>query len=227
MPSFRNQLAELWHEGSKLTRKDIFGPSDELRPEYENHRLNWQTDVVAVGMVGKNYKPDGLILLSVNPAGGKEEFSSDDLSDKVYERYRGLQNTSNSLRRFEDSNKALLASIPGWRITTQYYYKILEAAGKHLIDVSFLYVVPFRTRCDNGSSMKSTYLDNGYAKHLRMQLDALSPGNIIAMDRPSEKAALAYKKDSESKMRVIYFTRKHDAHFERKETLRTIRGEFQ
>ena len=226
MSSFRNQVAELWHEGARLSRKDVFGQNDELRPEYENGHLNWQTDVVAVGMVGTDYRPGGLILLSVNPAGGKAEFGSNDLSDKTYERYKDLRRTGNPLSRFEKSNRALIASVPRWRITRQYYNRILESTGKRLSDVSLLYVVPFRTSGDNGSAMKSAYLDNGYTKHLQRQLEVLSPGHIIAMDRPSERAALAYRGDSGSEVKVIYFTRKRDAHPERDDTLRNIAREF-
>ena len=226
MSSVRNQVAKVWHESASLTRKDLFGPGDELRPEYQNSQLNWQIDVPAVGLVGKHYEPGGLALLSVNPAGGKDDFTSNSLSDKVYERSKDLQRPGNIPQRFEASNKAIIASIPEWGFTKRMSNMVLEASGKRWDDISFLYLVPFRIRGDGGSRMNRKYLDSGYTNHLRVQLKALSPGHIIAMDRPSEKAASTYETEPQSKMKVIYFTGKHDAHAERKQMLKIIRREF-
>ncbi len=226
MSSFRNQVAKVWHESASLTRKDIFGPGDELRPEYQNSQLNWQIDVPAVGLVGKHYEPGGLALLSVNPAGGKDNFASNYLSDKVYERSKDLQRPGNIPQRFEASNKAIIASIPEWGFTKRMSNMVLEASGKRWDDISFVYLVPFRIRGNGGSSMNRRYLDSGYTNHLRIQLDALFPEHIIAMDRPSEKAALTYNKEADSRTTVIYFTGQLHAHAKREQTLKVIKREF-
>ncbi len=224
--SFRRRVAKTWREGTYLSRSEIFGPGDGLRPTYKNVNLDWQLDVPAVGLVGKHYEPGGLVLISVNPAGGKDEYASSPHSDLVYERYLDLRELDDVHLLFEESNNALLASMPNWRFTKRRVSEVLKSAGKGLNEIAFLYVVPFRTKGDGGSNMNPKYIQNGYANHLKAQLNAVSPGHIIALDKPSKEAAAAYKKESCSGVEVIYVTGRRNGHAERQESLEAIRREF-
>ena len=228
MSLFRQQAAELWQQCANLTREDIFGPDDDLRPMYRRSLLNWQIDVTAVGMVGKNYEPGGLAILSVNPAGGKENYQSNhstsrkQRANEMYERMRDLRNSKYILHAFEKSNEAILNDYPDWGSMANYCRDILRAVNRNFNDISYLHVVPFRTKGDKGSTINKRYLDNGYDKHLKNQLGMLSPSHIIAVDRPSETAAKRYQHEHDPQMKVTYFTRKHDAHLGRDETLKKL-----
>ena len=221
----RPQLADLWHDAAQITRRHIFGPSDSLRPVYpdENRVLLDQIDVPAVGMVGPSYRSD-LAILSVNGAGGKIDHRSLPSSDTMYEAVRRLRDAASgasALEAFEVLNQAVMASMPDWGVTRQHIGKILEAADKSLEEISYLYLVPFRTRGDAGSRIPDAFLDAGYRHHLVRQLRCVAPALIIAIDRPSERAALRYREEAPT-TEVIYCTRKHDAHAERARTLAAI-----
>ena len=205
----RTDVAELWHECAQLSRRDIFGPADKLRPKYKRHSLGWQIDVATFGMVGGDYDQNGVVILSVNPAGGKYDNTSDFLDDRVYERFRDVRDPSpnaSARETFEAINDAYRSAMPRWTIT-RHYRKIWTALGKHVDDFSFLQVVPFRTAGDNGSSMSREYIMKGYERHLKKQLFLLAPGMIIAMDRPSKAVGELYRHESGTEIKVRYWNR--------------------
>ncbi len=214
-PLDRAEVAELWRGCAQLRRTDIFGPADELRPEYERRNLQWQVDIPTFGMVGANYGRGGFIILSVNPAGGKRSLESRYLDDLVYERFRDLRNLKPNMapqEAFEAANRAYRSAMcqPHWTITRKHYKKILPAVGKRLDDVSFLQVVPFRTRDDEGSSMNGRYVESGYEKNAEKQLVLLAPRVIIAMDRPSQDVARRYSTEHSPETTVCYWTRRRN-----------------
>jgi hypothetical protein len=221
----RQQLANLWREAAQITRKDIFGPRDALRPVYslKDNILTDQIDIPAVGMVGPNYGGK-LAILSVNGAGGKDNSLSLPSSDRMYAAFRHLRDATPgapALAAFEALNTAVIASIPDWGVAKQHTQKILDAAQKSLDDIAYLYLVPFRTRGDAGSTMDQAYLDAGYSRHLVQQLRAVAPKIIIAIDRPSERASHRYRREAPH-TNVIYYTRRRDAHAERTKTLAAL-----
>ena len=232
MSSFRERAAELWQECANITREDIFGADDALRPVYKRTLLNWQIDVAAVGMVGERYEPGGIVILSVNPAGGKENYQSNhspsrkQRSDEMYERMKDLRNADSVLLAFEESNKAILNNYPDWASMANYCNEILTAVNRVFRDIAYLHVVPFRTIGDKGSEMNASevgksYLINGFGKHLKRQLDILAPSHIITVDRPSEDAANRYQLFDRN-VRVTYFTRGRAAHGRRADTLKEL-----
>ena len=164
MPSFRKQAAELWQKCAKLTREDVFGEEDALRPRYKRKSVRWEADVTAVGMVGKNYRTGGLVILSVNPSGGKKNYKSKPESNRLYRRLKDFRNSDDVNLAFKKANKAFIRDYPNWSITKNHYNKILEATTHIISDIAFIHVVPFRTRDDKGSTMKKIYLDNGLCK---------------------------------------------------------------
>ena len=211
----RAKVAELWRECAQLRRTDIFGPADKLRPKYERRSLWWQIDVPTYGMVGANYGRGGVIILSVNPAGGKRNLESSYLDDRVYERFRDLRSLERNMslhEAFEAANRAYRSAMlqPHWTITRKHYTKILKALGKRVDDVSFLQVVPFRTRDDEGSRMNFNYVMRGYERNAKKQLMLLAPGVIIAMDGPSRDVAQLYKTEHSRETTVCYWTRQRN-----------------
>ena len=206
----RAEIAAFWHECASIRREAIFGLADPLRPTYRHRSLQWQVDVAAAGYVGIDYEPGGVVMLSVNPAGGRENLEPDPASDKMYEcllAFRDLKPNGRLGRAFEDSHSAFRRSYPNWTITRKHYNKILTTLGTRFDELAFLYAVPFRTRGDTGSTMSRSFVGNGYKKHLKRQMLLLRPGTVIAMDRPSEDSANRYRREEAPEMRVCYWTR--------------------
>ena len=208
----RNDIAEFWHKCAQIRRKDIFGLEDALRPNYRLRSLQWQVDVAAVGFVGNDYQPGGVAMLSVNPAGGRDDLEPNPASDGMYESLLAFRDSKpNGLRSaFGRSHDAFSRSFPNWTITRSHYRKILEELGREIDELAFLYVVPFRTRGDKGSTMKERFLANGYERHLKRQMALLTPGTVVAMDRPSEDAAKRYKREQAPETKVCYWTRQRN-----------------
>jgi hypothetical protein len=178
-------------------------------------------------MVGPQYRGT-LAILSVNGAGGKDNARALPSSDQMYGallNLRAAEPGAAALAAFEALNQAVIASIPDWGVTKQHINNILDTAQLSLADIAYLYLVPFRTRGDTGSTMPRQYLEAGYDRHLVQQLRVVAPKIIIAIDRPSKQAALRYTLEAPH-TEVIYYTRKRDAHAERKETLTGIRSRF-
>ncbi len=229
--SDRSEIAELWRQGAQLARGDIFGSDDSLRPVYEGQSaLEDQVDIAGVGMVGARYPSGGLAILSINPAGGSRTSRTDFRSDRMYERFKDLRDAVEgdcAVDAFEDSNKAFIASMRHWGSMTGYLTQIQGAMKWNHEDIAYLYVVPFRTRGDKGSRMTQSrrgrdHIEQGYRKHLKGQLDLLSPGLIVAMDKPSYDTAVRYRDEVSPTMDVEYFPRKRDDHSGRKEALRRL-----
>lgn len=228
----RQAIADLWRQSAQTTRTDIFGAADSLRPVYAvQSALDQQIDVAAVGMVGQRYAAGGVVLLSVNPAGGSAHSTTNAASDEMYEAFRGMRSASSGVEAtafLDRVERAVTASMPYWRITTQYVAAILDALGKGVQDIAYLYLVPFRTAADAGSKMPPAYCKAGYRLHLEPQLDLLQPALIVCVDRPSEAAARKWAAESVSSTRceVFYFTRKRDAHAERRALLDELRASY-
>jgi hypothetical protein len=222
----RSSLADLWRECAQIERRDIFGDADILRPTYPaQNPLVRQVDTPAVGMVGPRYHEHGTVLLSVNPAGGRPASTNLPSSDALYRAFADLRAAvpgNDSLQKFERMNAAFEASLPDWRIVKQYIDNILDALGIAIHETAYLYLVPFRTRDDKGSTMNDRFLCNGFDIHLRRQLDVVLPSLIVAVDRPSERFARQWTGGSSS-CEVCYFTRKRDAHSERRTCLEKLR----
>ncbi len=227
----RQSLANLWRDAAQITRQDIFGPEDKLLPVYPVSAgdLAYQAQLPAVGMVGPNYS-GSLAILSVNGAGGKYGHQSIPSSDRMYGRIGELKTStygSTALTAFEAVNSSVIASMPDWRsIYQRHTSKILQAAKHELAEIAYLYVVPFRTRNDEGYKIPRRYRETAYSSHLVHQLQALEPETIIAIDRASEQAALQFKVEKPD-TNIIYYTRQRDAHDEQKRTLMEIARFFQ
>ena len=102
------------------------------------------------------------------------------------------------------------AAIPTGRLPGKHYNKILATLGTRFDELAFLYVVPFRTRGDKGSTMSRRFVDNGYEKHLKKQMALLSPGTVIAMDQRSEESANRYRREEVPETTVCYWTRQRN-----------------
>lgn len=215
----RENLADLWHTRSQVTRSDIFGAQDDaLRPVLPQS----QADVSVPGMVGPAYKPGGLAIVSINPAGGTDTFEPTKGDEALYDAAKAIAQTS-EVAVFEAMNDAYIAGMPSWGAQWRHIRDIVEAAGSDLRRLAYPYLVPFRTRGDHGSRLQPQIASLAYGLGFRDALAALKPGLIVTVDRPSEAAVAKFQTDEGPDFKSIYYTRQRNAHDARKKTLGEIK----
>lgn len=216
----RLRLAGVWQERASVTRRNIFGNLDPLCPIAESYDAN----TVAPGMVGPAYIPGGVVLLSINPAGGKDNAAPSEADREMYLKFRNLRdsNLDDVPSAFEAVNEVWKKQMPNWTIYRQHIAKILAALAVSLDQIAYVYVVPFRIRGDDAGKIKPDIVDRGYVKGLERQLQALAPGCIVALDRKAEHCAHRFADSARIPARVWYYTRKRDAHGDREKLLREM-----
>jgi hypothetical protein len=177
-----------------------------------------QIDICVPGMVGLDYRQGGLAIVSVNPAGGRDGFAPTSGDKALYEAAAAVSR-SGETELFERLSRAFVLGMPSWGAQWRVVSDLLQATGTSLTMLAYPYLVPFRTRGDAGSRLPAPVLDSGYRSGFREILEALRPGLLIAVDRPSEEACRRFKLDTDSDATIVYYTRKRDAHTERARVL--------
>lgn len=214
----RSALARLWHKRAKITRQEIFGAMDaNLRPV----KSVSQADVAVPGMVGENFQCGGLAIVSVNPAGGKDDFRPTPGDDKLYEATKAIA-MSDDLNAFEVMNQAYRSGMPLWGAQWQHINAILTASQRSLQHLAYPYLVPFRTRGDNGSALRQDVINRAYETGFVEIMRELQPTLIIPVDRHSEFAVQRLQRETSMQFDVFYYTRQRNAHATRADTLRRI-----
>jgi hypothetical protein len=216
--SDRRILAELWHKRAKVTRQDIFGLSDaKLRP---GAPLS-QADVTVPGMVGEEYESGGLAIVSINPAGGKDDFYPTSEDIKLYEAAKAIS-LSSDIGPFEQMNEAYRLGMPVWGAQWRHVSAILTATHRSLRQLAYPYLVPFRTKGDNGSALKQDIIDRGYGSGFVEIMLELQPTLVITVDRHSESSVRRLKNETSMQFDIVYYTRKRDAYLDRAAALAKI-----
>lgn len=216
----RSILAKLWHDRAKVTRQGIFGSADvSLRPVATLS----QADVAVPGMVGENYESGGLAIVSVNPAGGKDDFRPTLGDAKLYEAAKAIGH-SDDVRTFEQMNQAYRLGMPSWGAQWRHINAILTETHRSLWQLAYPYLVPFRTRGDKGSALKQDVVDWGYQSGFVEIMRELQPDLVIPVDRHSETAVYRLKSETSMPFEIVYYTRQQNAHAIRAATLQRIAG---
>ena len=202
------------HRRASLTRAEIFGDDEILMPKTELEDAR----TAVPGMVGFDYEAGGFLLLSINPAGGRDGAESR-LSDRaMYSAFRTFAQ-SGALADFEHVNEIVGREMPTWTVYRQHTKPILDALTVKVRHIAYVNVVPFRTRGDQGAKIPSKYVYQSVDLGLHAQLVALSPKLIVALDRHSERVANLLRAQTKDPWHVVYYTRKRDAHADRRATL--------
>lgn len=163
---------------------------------------------------GRSYAADD------QPGGRKDDYgpAADDVA--LYDAYRAFARTG-SQASFSEASGLFAKQMRAWRIYTQRVAPILHAARTSIERIAYAYVAPFRVRDDSAALIKESAQRAAYDAGLGALLDALDPGLLICLDRVSEGCALRHVAGRPG-CRVKYYTRKRDAHQQRRETLREI-----
>ncbi len=178
---FRRDLARHFYALTKISRSDIFGDRDEqVRP------INLLDDASTMfsGFVGKNYRPgSGLLILAINPGGGGDAYTKRIPEDETfYPLLHALKVSSaeSASDAFEAVSAAFVPIVKQWNL-----WKILgptlDAAGTDLDAVTYMNVVPYRTREDKMPPAAARWL--AWQLIVNPTLDLLQPRSIIALGK--------------------------------------------
>lgn len=211
---FRARLAAIWARRARLERAAVIGVPDNLMPPVERR----DAATASPGMAGPLYAPGNTVILSVNPAGGRDTYVASDADKAMYAAFRRLRDAGEAdlVGAFEAANAALLGQMPGWTVYRQHTSRVLSALGIGLAQIGYVYVVPFRTKGDRAAVITADIEARAWETGLAEQLGVMAPSRIVALDRASERCARRYAADHTVK--VWYWTRKRDAHARRDET---------
>ena len=144
--SFRKEMAEVFHECVCVERKDIFGENDPIP-------ISWQDDarLMFPGVVGAEYAPGGVLLMAINPGGGKDTYSAKQREkygdDRLYpamgkfKSARG-KDVYSSFNELNHIARNVMRNWPTWK----YMVAAIRAVG--VADENFVYInaVPYRVR---------------------------------------------------------------------------------
>jgi hypothetical protein len=183
-------------------------------------------DIAVPGYVGSEYRSGGLCLISVNPAGGKDDYSPSAGDQLIYQaaaRFSSAETANDSSPSLETLGTSFVSAMPFWGAHWGHVRNIISAADVDLRSIAYVYLVPFRTRGDAGSSLPVPVLQNARRHGFFDLLDALEPALVITMDRPSQKAAEQWS-DRHGNAEVLYYTRKRDDHAGRARFLEGLRS---
>jgi hypothetical protein len=207
---------------ARLRRSDLAVDIDRLRPTSAQAHV----DIAVPGYVGARYKPGNLCLVSVNPAGGKDNYRPTAGDDRIYSAAAELAAAEGAAAGAAMAKlaQAFVCSMPTWGSQWQHVSAILRAAGAGLEEICYVYLLPYRTRGDSGSALSSAVLARAYQQGFADVLAAIDPKRTIAMDRPSQAACIRWADDGDQRARPLYYTRKRDAHGERQAFLAALRA---
>lgn len=179
--AFQISLALHWRDTLLLDPEKIFG----LEAERLLNR-NWGDRVPQPGYVGPDYRPGGLIFVSMNPGGGPMEgLGNEDL--RMYEALNRLRNckTAQATKCFTALAHLLQGVMPTWKIYKVFVAPVLGYSNNAFTNVAYLNLLKWRTK-------KSSGLNNLYKlsweNHTRQQVELLQPGTVVAIGTDAGKA---------------------------------------
>jgi len=144
-------LAAAFHRRARLSRTDLGVDGPALRPSSAPEHV----DIAVPGFVGTEYGPGGLCLVSVNPAGGKDAYSPTPGDKMIYDAAAGfIEAASDEVEAaFQALGRAFVSAMPAWGSQWRHVSAIIDAANAPLNAITYVYLVPFRTREDKGSRL--------------------------------------------------------------------------
>ena len=171
---FQTLLALHWHETLRLDPEAIFGA--------EAKRLlnrNWGDRIPQPGYVGFNYRPGGLVFVSMNPGGGPlEGLGEEDLS--MYEALKRLRdcNTGQVTKSFAALSHLLHSVMQTWKIHKVFVAPVLESSRNDFSNVAYLNLLKWRTK--KSSNLRNLY-KLSWNNHTKKQVELLQPSDVVAI----------------------------------------------
>lgn len=177
----RQELARTFHSFTAISREEIFGAHEAtIRP------INLLDDASTMfaGYVGAQYIPNsGIAILAINPGGGGDAYTARIPEDEIFypllSAFKGAA-SADIPAAFERVNESFAGIVTGWNLW-RILGPTLAAAGKSISEVSYLNVVPYRTRENKMPPVSSRRL--AWSRIIAPTLDSLRPRAIITLGK--------------------------------------------
>jgi hypothetical protein len=179
--AFQTSLALQWRSILALDPERIFGS--------EASRLlnrTWGDRIPQPGYVGPDYRPGGLVFVSMNPGGGRtEEPSERDL--RQYDALQRLRDCGeqDALASFMALARVLQEIMPTWKVYKVFVEPVLRYSCKEFSSVAYLNLLKWRTKESNG--LRTLY-KLSWEDHTKAQIGLLQPSMVIAIGTDAGKA---------------------------------------
>lgn len=169
-------IVKAFQSVAKLHRSDLFD-DDRLMPWTASDDAN----TAAPGWAGAEWH-NGTLLIGINPGGGGDNYRRNAGDGELYAALRafGAASTERAGEAFRHSSDVWMRLQRGhniWRIVGP----ILGATGESVDEVSFINILPFRTRNDAAAPVK--VLRKAWEMASGRQVSALQPRRIIALGK--------------------------------------------
>jgi len=172
--NFQEDCALYWQSMLRSDPEQIFGS--------EVKRLlnrNWGDRVPQPGYVGHNYKPGGLIFVSMNPGGGPNKGLGEE-DKKQYEALQRLRDCkpAEATKRFHELSSLLHDIMQEWKIFKVFVAPVLEYSSATFSEVAYLNLLKWRTTKSSG--LRTLY-KLSWHDHTQKQIELLRPSTVVAI----------------------------------------------
>jgi hypothetical protein len=169
-------IIEAFHATSRLRRSDIFD-GETATPVVAVEDAN----TPAPGWVGDGWQ-QGPVLIGINPGGGGDTYRRNPTDDQLYSLLRAFRDAAVSDReaafvRLSSTWRSIQKTHNIWRVISA----VLQATGESEREVSFMNVLPFRTRMDKLPSRPE--ITSAWQLAAKPQLDALKAKRIVCLGK--------------------------------------------
>ena len=176
---FRKNIAALFHKCMLIERGEIFVEDDPIpiNPFRRNATVMWP------GVVGPGYRTGGLLMIGINPGGGRDSYN------KARHGENDLYPVLHQLKKcpaeevydmFESCNQVSMRVQREWNIW-KLIYEIIIATDLPSDGYAYLNAVPYRTRNDKPPSTK--VIQRSWERIVTPQLELMEPGTIVALGK--------------------------------------------
>ena len=146
------RIAAAFSLAAKVARSDVFG-EDNDRWLPKNHQDDARLPFL--GYVGADFRPGGIVLMAINPGGGRDKYKKTKEDERLCPALERLRDSSSQTAAIaaEDVFKNYIEVLPTWNLWRSVN-PVLNATSTDINSIAFLNAVPFRTKGDDTAFFK-------------------------------------------------------------------------
>jgi hypothetical protein len=168
-------ILDTFHDVARLRREELFG-DNRLTPI----TCIEDAQTAAMGWVGRDYTPSGILMIGINPGGGTDTYRRNPTDALLYGRLRAFRDATGGARSAaftaaNDTWVSIQRTHAIWRLISE----VLAAARIRAEQAAFLNMLPFRTRGDKPAPW--AVMQQAWARATSRQVAALAPGAIVCL----------------------------------------------
>lgn len=151
--------------------------------------LHHDARVPFLGFAGASYRSGGLVLLAINPGGGREAYVRRTTQDEeLIPLIEAFVTAEPSARdsAFRSMSSVYSLQAQSWNLR-RILMPTIEACGRHIDEICYLNCFPYRTARDALPAV--TAVNESWRQVVAPLLDALAPRQIIALGKKAGNVA--------------------------------------